>query len=62
MIIDDYEIADMFRKYPELDAKGIGDPKRGIDAFYAVYAPKIEVVHSGYQVVFRKRNGHSSAP
>jgi hypothetical protein len=49
MIFDDYLLAESLGHPPSLD-----DPKRGIDAFTAVYARRLDIVLCGYQLAIRR--------
>jgi predicted O-methyltransferase YrrM len=50
LIFDDYGMVDGARRARSLDV-----PRRGIDAFLAVFAERLDVVLLGYQVAARKR-------
>jgi hypothetical protein len=51
LIFDDYEIARSREQAPSL-----GDPKLAIDTFLAVYARRLKIAWSGYQLALRRQD------
>lgn len=50
LVFDDYRLARSLGQRVSLD-----DPKPGIDAFLSIYARRLDIVWSGYQLVVRRR-------
>ena len=47
LIFDDYN----WDKYPE----DYNNPRLAIDAFLACYKSELDIIHSGYQIILRKK-------